>query len=197
MNAALEWVHWWHHAWRQAGADWQPPGLDRLSTSHLDTLARSQHAALAQRFGITPCTPPKPSPALQALLCRPAALALTCELVSVTCSPLSAAPTLSPQDRAWCERTAKALRPGHWLTPDQDPLVLLRGWLDAPTWQRARLAFPRARIIAVERSAAPQAPAARLDTLWQSACWKAGQSLAAHEPTVNDMEMPDARPALA
>ncbi|MCJ8205528.1 type III secretion protein [Pseudomonas sp. RGM2987] len=146
---------------------------------------------------MTPCTPPRPNPAVQALLCAPAALALACELVAATCSPLTAAPTLSAQDRAWCERTAKALRPGHWLEPEQDPLALLRAWLGEPTWQRARLAFPRTRVLAVERSAKSQPPAARLDTLWQSACWKAGQTLAMPAPTANDTEMHDARPALA
>lgn len=197
MSAALEWVHWWHHAWRQAGPEWQPPGLERLTAPHLDALARGHHAALARRFGMTPCTPPRPNPAVQALLCAPAALALACELVAATCSPLTAAPTLSAQDRAWCERTAKALRPGHWLEPEQDPLALLRAWLGEPTWQRARLAFPRTRVLAVERSAKSQPPAARLDTLWQSACWKAGQTLAMPAPTANDTEMHDARPALA
>jgi len=199
MSAALEWVHWWHHAWRQATPEWQPLDLARLSASRLDALARGHHATLARRFGMTPCTPPRPSPAQQALLCTPAALALACELVATTCSPLTATPALSAQDRAWCERTAKALRPGHWLEPDQDPLALLRAWLDEPTWQRARLAFPSARIMAIECSTAPQPqpPAARLDTLWQSACWKAGQSLASPVPTPHDTEIHDARPALA
>ncbi|MBT2340237.1 MULTISPECIES: type III secretion protein [Pseudomonas] len=140
--------------------------------------------------------PPRPSPTLQALFCgTPPALTLACELVATTCSPLTAAPALSAQDRAWCERTAKALRPGHWLEPGQDPLALLRAWLDEPTWQRARLAFPRDRIIAVEGGTLPEPPAAKLDTLWQSAGWKAGQSLL--PPAADHMETHNARPALA
>ncbi|WP_295488506.1 type III secretion protein [uncultured Pseudomonas sp.] len=197
MSAALTWIHWWHHAWQLAAIDWQPPGLDRLSISQLHALARGHHAALAKGLGITPCMPPEPNPAMQALLCTPATLTLACELVAATCSPRSAAPMLSTQDRAWCERTAKALRPGHWLEPDQDSLALLRAWLGEPTWERARLSFPRARVEALERWATPQPPAARLDTLWQSVCWRTGQRPAPITPPAHDTETPDARPSLA
>lgn len=196
MSEALEWVRWWNHAWRAADREWYPPGLDRLPASRLDALARGHHAALALSFGITPCPPPRPNPVLQSLLCgAPQTLALACELVAITCSPLTATQALSPQDRAWCERTAKALRPGHWLEQGHDPLALLRTWLGTLVWQRARLAFPRDRIIALEGLPVPQPPAAKLDTLWQSACWKAEQSLAAPSPT--DPEIHDARSAFA
>lgn len=196
MSAALEWVHWWSHAWREADSDWHPPTLRLLSAPQIDALARVHHAALARSFGITPCTPPQPSPAVQSLLCgAPRTLLLACELVANTCSPLTATDALCAQDRAWCERTAKALRPGHWLEQGQDPLALLRAWLGELTWERARLAFPRNRIIAIERLPAPQPPASKLNTLWQSACWKAEQSLAA--PTPDETEMHDVRSAFA
>src|SRR3546814_13530809 len=65
--------------------------------------------------------PPQPGPTLQSLFCgTPRTLPLACELVASTCAPLTATQALSAQDRAWCERTAKALRPGHWLEQGQD-----------------------------------------------------------------------------
>ena len=196
MTTALTWVRWWSQGWREAERDWYSPALGRLSPAHLDALARGQHAALGRSFGITPCTPPPPSPALQSLFCGlPGTLPLACELVANTCAPLTAADALSSQDRAWCERTAKALRPGHWLEPGQDSLVLLRAWLGERSWERARLRFPRNRIIALESLPAPQPPVAKLDTLWQSACWKAEQSLAS--PTPIQTEMHDVPSAFA
>ncbi|EJK99150.1 MULTISPECIES: hypothetical protein [Pseudomonas] len=196
MSTALEWARWWSQAWREADSDWYPPTLCLLSAAHLDALARGHHGAIARSFGITPCLPPQPNPAVQSLLCgTPQALPLACELVATTCSPLTATDALSPQDRAWCERTAKALRPGHWLEQGQDPLALLRAWLGERTWERARLAFPRARIIALQSLPAPQPPASKLNTLWLSACWKAEQSLAIRAPV--ETETHDVRSAFA
>lgn len=196
MSVALEWARWWNHAWREADRDWYPPMLRLLTERQIDALARGHHAALARSFGMTPCTAPKPTPSVQSLCCgTPRTLSLACQLVANTCSPSTTTGTLSAQDRAWCERTAKALRPGHWLELDQDPLVLLRAWLDVRTWERARLAFPRSRIDAIESLPAPQPPAAKLNMLWQSASWKAEQSLAAPAPT--RMEMHDVRSAFA
>jgi hypothetical protein len=195
MNAALEWARWWSLAWREADRDWYPPALGLLTGPQIDALARGHHAALARSFGMTPCTPPQPDPAVLSLCCgTPRTLALACQLVANTCSPLTTMDMLSPQDRAWCERTAKALRPGHWLEPGHDPLALLRAWLGQRTWERTRLAFPRSRIIALETQPTPRPPAAKLNTLWQSACWKAEQSLA---PAPTQTEIHDARSALA
>ncbi len=196
MTAEVEWVRWWSHAWREADRAWYSSALCRLTAPQIDALARGHHAALARTFGMTPCTPPQPSPTLQALFCgTPRTLPLACELVASTCAPLTATHALSAQDRAWCERTAKALRPGHWLEQGQDPLALLRAWLGERAWERARLAFPRDRISALESVPAPQPPAAKLNTLWQSACWKAEQSLAAPAPI--QTERHDARSAFA
>lgn len=196
MTVEIEWVRWWSQAWRKADRDWYSSALRHLSAPQIDALARGHHAALARNFGMTPCTPPQPSPTLQSLFCGTLrTLPLACELVASTCVPLTATQALSAQDRAWCERTAKALRPGHWLEQGQDPLVLLRAWLGERTWERARLAFPRDRILAIESVPAPQPPAAKLNTLWQSACWKAEQSLTPSTPI--QTERHDARSALA
>ena len=195
MNATLDWVRWWSLAWREADRDWYPPALRLLTAPQLDALARAHHAALARRFGITPCTPPPPDPSVLSLCCgTPRTLHLACQLVANTCSPLTVSDELSPQDQAWCERTAKALRPGHWLEQGQDSLALLRAWLEERTWERVRLAFPHSRIVALESQPTPRPPVAKLNTLWQSACWKAEQSLA---PATTQTEMHDARPALA
>ncbi|MBJ9977900.1 hypothetical protein IAE35_21355 [Pseudomonas sp. S75] len=197
MNEELQWIHWWHYAASRAGTDWLPTDLQRLSAPHLNALAQARHAVLARRLGVAPCQPCRPEPTLLALLCVPGTLALACELVAITCSPLSESCGLSAEERSWCERTAKALRPGQWLEPRQDSLALLRAWLDAPTWQRVRLSFARTRIEAVERSPAPQAAANRLDTLWRSACWKAGRSLAHTAPECLSTEVNDACTTLA
>lgn len=196
MTTALQWARWWCHAWRDAHTDWYPQALGALPAPRLDALARGHHAAIARCFGMTPCTPPPPAAAVQALLCGPPqAFALACELVAATCSPLTATGGLPPEDGAWCERTAKALRPGAWLEPGQDPLALLRPWLGEPAWERARLVFPASRIAAIEARPTPRPPPSKLDTLWQSACWKAQQKRATPAPT--QPEMDDARSAFA
>jgi hypothetical protein len=185
MTPDQRWVHWWYTAWRQAEEEWCPPALRFLDKSRLDALARSRHAALGRSFGITPCTPPRPKPAVQSMICGdPRVRSLTYALVDAICAPVSSRAILAQEQRQWCQSIAKSLRPGHWLGDGADSLVLLRAWLGDAAWERVRLQFPRSRILALEDHPLPlpQPPASRLDTLWQSAYWKAEQCLLKEAP---------------
>ncbi|WP_235205540.1 hypothetical protein [Pseudomonas fluorescens] len=55
-----------------------------------------------------------------------------------------------------------------------DPLQLLRTWLNPATWQRLRLRFPCERVIEMEKTTLSlEHSNSRLNTLWQAVVWRA------------------------
>lgn len=189
MTDDLLWVHWWHcGSWQHAHCDWRPAALAHVAPHTLEDLARSRHRSLACLHGIAPFYPTVPDATRLALLGgSPTLLTLALKLVAQLCRPLTDQGL--PEDVGqWCHRIAKALRPGQWLTDGEDSLILLRAWLTPATWERARLRFARARIEAVEALPLPSITARRLDTLWQTAAWKALELLATPPQEVVDAD---------
>ena len=93
-------------------------------------------------------------------------------LLSHTCH-LSLDNSLSSSEDLWCLRLSKALNPEALLFADDDPLQLLRAWVDPAVWQRLRLRFPSQRVVQLERKARVLEDAhSRLDTLWQAIVWR-------------------------
>jgi ABC-type dipeptide/oligopeptide/nickel transport system ATPase subunit len=59
------------------------------------------------------------------------------------------------------------------LSDNDDPLQLLRAWVEPTVWQRLRLRFARHRVLALEQNTHTfEDPHSRLDTLWQAVVWR-------------------------
>jgi hypothetical protein len=97
---------------------------------------------------------------------------LAIALLELTCHPNVDSP-LYDEHRKWCERLAKALHPDALLQPENDPLQLLRAWVEPAVWQRLRLRLPPDRVQALETTHLPIDDAhGRLNTLWQAIVWR-------------------------
>ncbi|WP_251977526.1 hypothetical protein [Salinicola avicenniae] len=173
MNEALGWVRWWSQPWWQAHESWWPTSLQSLSPQRLAGLAEGYHQSIGVEFGIEPAMPERADEALQALvLSAPTRWQLTLALASTMCDPGRETGLTVAQHR-WCERIARGLRPGHWLEPGGDVLMLLREWVSEPCWARLRLRFCRQRVASLEHQPRPGAlHAGRLETFWQAAIWQ-------------------------
>lgn len=171
MNREHAWVRWWALAWATAHADWHVPALRAIAPESLNALTRHCHPLLGRTFAIEPCLPIEPHPALlQWVLADTQQQALILMLLEAMCQPIADS-RLSTDQNLWCERVAKALRPGQWLKPTDDPLQLLRAWVTPQTWQRMRLRFPRPRITEIERLAPYTIARSKLEALWQALIW--------------------------
>ena len=140
-----------------------------LAINALITAARAGDAGKA--FAIVPCLPGKPSASLIYLaLAQPEQHDFMLQLVATVCCPMLASPLDAPR-HLWCQRLAKALRPQGWLKKNDDALQLLRVWVEPPVWQRLRLRFAPARVMALEQQPLPEIPPTRLQLLWQAVLW--------------------------
>jgi len=103
-------------------------------------------------------------------------------LLSDTCHrPIDG--VLSENQHLWCLSLSKALNPNTVLSHDDDPLQLLRAWVDPTVWQRLRLRFARHRVLALEQKNADFYDVHnRLDILWQAVVWRV--------TTTNDERLP-------
>lgn len=174
MNDGLRWVHWWTQPWWRAEEKWWPKALKTLPRSRLASLACGQHQSIAAAFNVTPCFPETPSPLLQTLVeSSLAQQLLILSLAQGLCDPKSNHGLTAAQQQ-WCERTARALRPGQWLGREDDALNLLQAWTSTAVWQRLRLQFPFDHVLRAE-SSSPSANIPtfkRLDTFWQAVIWQ-------------------------
>lgn len=177
MKRELLWVRWWCFAWLEADHSWEPPELSSISLQRRQALARVYHQSLGSLYGISPHFPCRASDTLiDIALSDNVQLNKLMELASATCKPMQDF-SLNEQDKEWCKRIARGLKPGQWLDIQQDPLCLLMQWVDDEAiWQRLRLRFQRERAELVPSS--PQRPvsAKKLDTFWQAMVWRLYQS---------------------
>lgn len=166
----LAWAQWWAAPWLYAHEDWK--SIDNYAA--LIQLHRSGQVATGTHFGIAPCLPPMPDPALIQLATASAEqLDLAIALIEGICRPAYAT-ALDEHHHLWCNSLSKAL-PLDIVQPDNDPLQLLRAWIPPATWQRIRLRFPRQRVLDLEQMPlALKGSHSRLDTLWHAVVWRIG-----------------------
>ena len=164
----LAWVQWWATPWLYSCEDWRT--VDEHTA--LSGLYHSRHLRIGKIYGVAPCLPPTPQPTLlQLALASPDQLDLVLALIDSTCHPTYAS-ALNENLQQWCNRLSKALPPD-MLLPDDDPLQLLRTWVNPATWQRIRLRFPRQRVLDLEKKALALGDSySRLDTLWHAVVWR-------------------------
>lgn len=167
MSEHLGWAQWWARPWRSAHDDWRTLGDPAINTLCLiDT-----HVTCTVE-GIAHSLPPAPHPTLLKLVLASASeLDFMLDLIGSICRPQTTT-ALQEDHHLWCKRIAKALPP-QMLLPADDPLQLLRAWVEPSVWQRLRLRFAFVRVLELERSHDPYAgDASRLDTLWQAVVWR-------------------------
>lgn len=166
----LAWAQWWAAPWLYAHDDWK----STYRYAALVELHRSGQVATGMHYGIVPCLPPIPDPALLQLAIASAdQLDLGLALIEGICRPAYAT-ALDEHHHLWCNSLSKAL-PLNIVQPDNDPLGLLRAWIPPATWQRIRLRFPRQRVLDLqEKPMALDDSHSRLDTLWHAVVWRIG-----------------------
>lgn len=166
----LSWAQWWAAPWLYAHEDWKSTN----NYAALVELHRSGQVVTATHYGVTPCLPSMPDPALLQLATASAdQLDLGLALIDGICRPAYATP-LEEHHHLWCNRLSKALSLDI-VQPDNDPLQLLRAWIPPATWQRIRLRFPRRRVLDLEEKPLTlNGSQSRLDTLWHAVVWRIG-----------------------
>ena len=169
MSDHLAWAQWWASPWRFS----HPDATSAQAYHALPALCRSQPALACAALGIEPCLPPPPCATVLGLaLASREQFDLAIALLELTCHPNVDSP-LYDEHRKWCERLAKALHPDALLQPENDPLQLLRAWVEPAVWQRLRLRLPPDRVQALETTHLPIDDAhGRLNTLWQAIVWR-------------------------
>lgn len=173
LDGREEWVRWWCSAWQWAHADWkvQFAAASGLATRDCEALMRSRHGEFLHSVGIVPSQPPEPCEHLMHWLAlSPIQRELALSLARRICfAPPDLPPRANDSDTLWCQRLAKALRPGLWL----DPLVtdvrpLLGAWLGQACWSRLRLAWAPGEVA----ESFGDMPDNKLETLWQAILWR-------------------------
>ncbi|AVT58638.1 type III secretion protein [Pectobacterium versatile] len=186
------WLIWWaEDCLLQADPSWWG-GNVRLpdSPSRRDWL-HVNAAQLHRHFSLPSVLPPDPLVSLMQIGTLDTAQRETVlRLMARVCQPVRN-PDRSDAEGIWCERLAKALRPGLWLpsavtfsalsstspaTRHQDALTLLRIRYGETCWPRLRLLFPRDWPGDGEHhcdTPTVSLPAARLNALCDALIWKA------------------------
>jgi hypothetical protein len=168
VSEQLAWAQWWARPWMSSHDDWRTP--DKYPAINMLCISGASVAYPVE--GVTPSLPPAPnSTVLRLALASTQQLDFVLALIENTCNPMAML-QLEDNHDIWCRRLAKALLP-HMLSPGEDPLQLLRIWVETPVWQRLRFLFPYQRIIDLEKSPPSyQIEMGRLDTLWQAVVWR-------------------------
>lgn len=168
------WLTWWHSGyWRAAHESWRDDAWFILPPSQQQRLTRLHADAIGRQWGIAPAPLPQPQPLLLAI----AALdeAEKARLLSLIAAVCGAETALPGEDKIWCRRLAKGLRPESWLPEAFSPtpaatLTLLQA-LAPDCWSRLRMAFTRDAALACPASP-PALPVRRLLAAWEAALWR-------------------------
>ncbi|MBN3082891.1 type III secretion protein [Pectobacterium polaris] len=182
------WLIWWaEDCLLQADPSWWngkvtlPDSPLRRDWLHVNAVQLHRH------FSLPSVLPPDPLASLMQMGALDTAQRETVlRLMARVCQPVRN-PDGSDAEGIWCERLAKALRPGLWLpsavtfsafsstSPDarhQDALTLLRIRYGETCWPRLRLLFPHDGACACQ-APTMSLPAARLNALCDALIWKA------------------------
>lgn len=168
MSEHLAWVQWWAFPWRSAHGSWEflnkYPEVERLSLNNA--------SAICTITGIAPCLPPEPHPTvLRLALASVKQFDLMVMLIQNTFAPLASFSRDEPHSE-WCMHLSKALPPG-MLPSGEDPLQLLRTWVEPAAWQRLRLRAPCERVLEMEKKEfSLQNGHSQLNMLWQAINWR-------------------------
>lgn len=167
------WLTWWHSGyWQTAHASWRQDSWFALPEARQLALARMRGAAVGSQWGVetAPLAPPQPLLLDLLALSEPQKT----QLLTLTEAICGAETGLPGEEKIWCRRLAKGLRPESWLpeTFQQQPAALpLLQALWPACWSRLRLAFPRDAALACPTTPLT-IPARRLQPIWEAALWR-------------------------
>lgn len=171
MNA--QWLTWWHSGyWQTAHDSWRQDRWFTLPETHRLMLTRLRAADIGRQWGVeaAPLAPPQP------LLLNLLALneQQKTRLLMLTEAICGAETGLPGEEKIWCRRLAKGIRPESWLPETfyahPSALTLLQArWPNC--WTRLRMAFPRDAALACPATP-PDLPVRRLQPLWEAALWR-------------------------
>ena len=108
----LSWAQWWSAPWLCAHEDWKAP----VQHAALNELHRSRQVVTGTPYGVAPCLPPMPDPALLQLALAPTdQLDLGLALIDGICRPAYAT-ALDDNHRQWCNTAGQGPAPGYGAT---------------------------------------------------------------------------------
>ncbi|MEO4017655.1 type III secretion protein [Pseudomonas rossensis] len=167
------WVEWWCCSWRWAHPEWQAQlsTVAGLGAGNWGAIAHSRHADLLRSIAIDPSQPPAICEDLMRWLAlSPLQKDTALSLAGRVCfSSRHSAPLSNESHDLWCQRFAKALRPGLWLDPGvEDERLLLGAWLGEVCWSRLRLTWAPGEV----GEPLAHLPSSKLQTLWQAVLWR-------------------------
>ncbi|UDJ83229.1 type III secretion protein HrpD [Kosakonia oryzae] len=183
-NMETEWFEWWIQGfWLEADASWHYLPFFRLAPQWRTRLSRSHHTAMAHQLRVPDTLPGAPDTRLLALWQADASQRqLMLRLVSEICQQHSMTAALDDEQRLWCLRISKALRPEQWLPsaldfttePCRMALALLASLFPVSTWLRLRFCFDSQTVTQLPAFSRPL-PGNKLQTLWDAVIWRTQQ----------------------
>lgn len=169
----IDWLKWWHSGyWQHADESWRQDSWFALPEARQQALARLRGAAIGQQWGVEPAPLAAPPPLLLDLLALSAAQ--KSRLLTLTDAICGVETPLAGEDKIWCRRLAKGLRPESWLPQGlyQQPAALTLLQARYPLcWSRLRMAFPRDAALACPATPL-DLPVRRLQAIWEAALWR-------------------------
>lgn len=174
-----QWITWWCSGWRQhMHSSWPLPVALQLDHRLLALLELTHRHWLDSLYGIVPTPIPAPKMGITILIAlQPAQWHRLLQLVYCICAghKTFSLEYLTSQDKQWCRRVAKGLKPGLWLPASflsLDPItmaiLLLRDWLGPAVWTRMRFCFGREKVEEVETISSSVITEKILNPLWQA-----------------------------
>ncbi|EHD21260.1 MULTISPECIES: hypothetical protein [Brenneria] len=185
---SLAWLIWWvEGCLLQADSSWWNQGIMLPDSPRRSDWLHVNAVQLNRYFSLPLVLPPDQHASLMQLgMLDTAQRETVLRLMMWVCQPRRN-PEHTDAEAIWCERLAKALRPGLWLPPQvtflasspstcyQDALMLLRIRYGEACWPRLRLLFPR-DWGNHDHLPSVSLPAARLNALCDALIWKASAS---------------------
>ncbi|RLM25302.1 hypothetical protein BIY29_07250 [Brenneria alni] len=146
--SGLDWINWWiGDCGLQADPVWDEK---HFFTPQMRHFIHANPAVFCRYFNLPVQLPPKPEPSLMRLgTLGVGQRAQVLHLMAVVCQPVDRQRKATADQVTWCQRLARALRPGLWLpdcctfSDDSDALALLRARYGELCWPRLRLLYPR------------------------------------------------------
>lgn len=181
-----QWLRWWTQTyWQQADAGWHHLPFFKFDEAIRHQLALTHHAAVATLLDVPDVLPGNPDLRIMTLIdFSSTQRRLMMLLTGQICQGSIDTEELDNDNRIWCQRISRALRPGIWLppslcfSPDPQPaaLVLLAAIFPSESWFRLRLSFDHQAVMSGSEIQTAL-PLSKLQALWDAVIWRSKQGM--------------------